>query len=70
MIEFIDTSITIKTNYNSSQSMAAYDSLHSLLNYECLLCHCDDRQTKNPLQTNYDSRTNEFCRAFSRVLPL
>jgi hypothetical protein len=41
MIGFIGTSITITTNYNSSQSMAAWDSLHSLLDYECLLFHCD-----------------------------
>jgi hypothetical protein len=41
MIGFINTSITITTNYNSSQSMAAEDSLHSLLDYECLLFRCD-----------------------------
>jgi hypothetical protein len=29
MIGFIDTSITITTNYNSSQSMTVQDSLHS-----------------------------------------
>jgi hypothetical protein len=34
-IGFIGTSLTFTTNYNSSQSMAALDSLHSLLNYEC-----------------------------------
>jgi hypothetical protein len=28
-------------NYNSSQSMTALDSLQSLLDYECLLFHCD-----------------------------
>jgi hypothetical protein len=27
---------TITINYNSSQSMTLYDSLHSLLDYECL----------------------------------
>jgi hypothetical protein len=37
MIGFIGTSITITTNYNSSQLMTAHDSLHSLLDYECLL---------------------------------
>jgi hypothetical protein len=26
---------TITTNYNSSQSLAAYDLLHSLLDYKC-----------------------------------
>jgi hypothetical protein len=31
MIRFIDTSITVTTNYNSSQSVAAYDLPHSLL---------------------------------------
>jgi hypothetical protein len=28
---------TVTCNYNSSQSMTAWDSLHSLLDYECLL---------------------------------
>jgi hypothetical protein len=28
---------TITTNYNSSQSVTVYDSLHSLMDYECLL---------------------------------
>jgi hypothetical protein len=28
---------TITTNYDSSQSMTVYDSLHSSLDYECLL---------------------------------
>jgi hypothetical protein len=41
MIGFIDTSITMKINCNSSQSMTVWDSLQSLLNYECLLFHCD-----------------------------
>jgi hypothetical protein len=36
MIGFIDISITTTTNYISSQS-----SLHFLLDYECLLFHCD-----------------------------
>jgi hypothetical protein len=35
MIGFTGTSITI--TYNSSQSMTALDSLHSLQDYECLL---------------------------------
>jgi hypothetical protein len=37
MIGFIGTSITIRINYNSSQLVTAKDSLHSLLDYECLL---------------------------------
>jgi hypothetical protein len=41
MTGFINTSITIAMNYNSSQLMTAWDSLHSLLDYECLLFHCD-----------------------------
>jgi hypothetical protein len=38
---------TITINYNSSQSMTVYGSLHSLLDYECLLFHCDERRTIN-----------------------
>jgi hypothetical protein len=41
MIGFIGTSITITTNYNSSQSMTVSDSLHSWLDYECLPFCCD-----------------------------
>jgi hypothetical protein len=37
MIGFIDTSITITISCNGSKSMAAQDSLRSLLDYECLL---------------------------------
>jgi hypothetical protein len=36
MIGFIGTAITITTNYNSSQPMSVSDSLHFLLDYECL----------------------------------
>jgi hypothetical protein len=32
---------TITTIYSSSKSMTAYDSLHSLLDHECLLFYCD-----------------------------
>jgi hypothetical protein len=35
------TLITITNNYNSSQSMTVSDPLHSLLDIECLLFHCD-----------------------------
>jgi hypothetical protein len=38
---------TITINHNSSQSMTDYDSLHSLLVYECLLFYCDEWRTKN-----------------------
>jgi hypothetical protein len=41
MIGYIGTSSTITINYNSSQSMTVWDSLHSLLDYECLRFHCD-----------------------------
>jgi hypothetical protein len=44
MIGFIGASITITTNYNSSQSVTVYDSLHSLLDHEHLLFHCDERR--------------------------
>jgi hypothetical protein len=40
-------SFPITINYNSSESMTLYDSLHSLLNYECLPFHCDEWRTKN-----------------------
>jgi hypothetical protein len=33
---------TITINYNSSQSMTVPDSLHSLLDYECLLFRVTD----------------------------
>jgi hypothetical protein len=32
--------------------MTVQDSLHSLLDYECLLFHCDEWRTKNPLRLN------------------
>jgi hypothetical protein len=38
---------TITVNYACSQSVTVYDSLHSLLDYECLLFHCDEWRTKN-----------------------
>jgi hypothetical protein len=41
MIGFIGTSVTIIIDYNSWQSTTAQDSLHSLLDYECLLFYCD-----------------------------
>jgi hypothetical protein len=34
-------SLLITINYKSSQAVTAYDSLHSLLDYKCLLFHCD-----------------------------
>jgi hypothetical protein len=45
-IGFIGTSIAITTNYNSSQSATVQDSLHSLLDYECLL-FCRDSLASN-----------------------
>jgi hypothetical protein len=36
MIGFIGTTITIAINYNSLQLVTVKDSLHSLLDYECL----------------------------------
>jgi hypothetical protein len=44
MIEFIGTSITIFLNYNQLQQLTigdCQDSLHSFLDYERLLFHCD-----------------------------
>jgi hypothetical protein len=34
---------TITINYDSSQSMSVYDLLHSLLDHEHVLFHCDDQ---------------------------
>jgi hypothetical protein len=33
---------TIITSSNSPQSMTMWDSLHSWLDHECLLLHCDE----------------------------
>jgi hypothetical protein len=41
MNRFIGTSITITLNYNTSTSKTTSDTLHSLLDYESLLFHCD-----------------------------
>jgi hypothetical protein len=53
-------SITITINYNSSQSMTDSGSLHSLLDYECLLFHCDwpdsDLRVTHFLFTNAEYR--------------
>jgi hypothetical protein len=38
---------TITTNYDSSQSMAVWDSLHSLLDRECLPFRCDEWRRTN-----------------------
>jgi hypothetical protein len=53
---------TIMINYDSSQSMTVYNSLHSLLGYECILFYCDEwwmtnhcSHTELPWITNYDS---------------
>jgi hypothetical protein len=56
MITFIGTSVSfpflITINYDSSQSMTAYDLLHSLQDYECLLFCVTD------LVLNYESVTS------------
>jgi hypothetical protein len=33
--------------------MAAYDPLHSSLDYDCLLFHCDEWRTKNVCSLNH-----------------
>jgi hypothetical protein len=53
MIGFIGTSVTITINDNSSQSMAVYDSLHSLLDHECLLFCCDEWRMKYHCSLNH-----------------
>jgi hypothetical protein len=68
---------TIAINYDSSQSMTVHDSLYSLLNYERLLFHCDERRitahTLNSLTnesiTELTSRRPE-CRSISQTVPL
>jgi hypothetical protein len=68
---------TITINYDSSQSMTVYDSLHSLLGYERLLFHCDEWQTTNHCSDtellNYGSfitsRRPEY-RSPSQTIPL
>jgi hypothetical protein len=42
MTGFIGTSLTVTINYDRSQSVTVYDSLHSLLDHERLLFHCDE----------------------------
>jgi hypothetical protein len=44
----IRSEVSYISYYNSSQSMAVYDSLHSLLDHERLLLHCDEWRTANP----------------------
>jgi hypothetical protein len=60
MIGFITTSIAIRVNYNSSQLMAVYDSLHSLLDYKCLLFHWDEWWTKNLSRMNSAERQSQL----------
>jgi hypothetical protein len=50
---------TITTTYNSSQSMTVYDSLHSLLDYECLLFHLYEWRTKN--HCSLSQRESQIC---------
>jgi hypothetical protein len=38
---------TIKISRDSSESMTVYDSVHSLLDHERLLFHCDECRTTN-----------------------
>jgi hypothetical protein len=60
MIGFIGTSIIIKTNYNNSQSVTLCDSLHSQLDYERLLFHCDEWRKKNHCSLSRVNWTNSF----------
>jgi hypothetical protein len=46
----------VKINYNSSQSVTLWDSLYSLLDYECLLFCCDEWRTKNFFRINSAER--------------
>jgi hypothetical protein len=39
--------------------MTVCDSLYSLLDYECLLFHCDDLRKKNPLRKNSVERQSQ-----------
>jgi hypothetical protein len=42
MIGFLGTPFTVTVNYDKSQSKTVYDLLHSLLDHERLLFHCDE----------------------------
>jgi hypothetical protein len=61
MIGFIGT-IRITISYDSSQSMTVYDSLHSLLDHERLLFHCDEWWTAN--HSHIELFTTESMRFF------
>jgi hypothetical protein len=57
---------TITVSYNSLQSMAVGDSLHSLLDYECLLFYCDESALTHwtPIRMPYEeSLATEISRA-------
>jgi hypothetical protein len=41
LLALLSQSLLITISYNSSQPMAVWDSLHSLLHHECLLFRCD-----------------------------
>jgi hypothetical protein len=60
MIVFSGNSIIITINYDSLQLMTLYDSLHSLLDYECRLFHCDDWRKKNFSWMNCAERPHVF----------
>jgi hypothetical protein len=56
---------TIKTNYDSAQSMIVYDSLHSLLDYERSHFHCDERRieahTLSCLERHLSKESSRSC---------
>jgi hypothetical protein len=61
---------TITINYDSLQSVTLYESLHSLLNHERFLFHCDEWRKKNfcSLITFYCSTTDWLLQSRS-LLP-
>jgi hypothetical protein len=73
MIWFIGTFITITIDYNSSQSVAAYNPLHpyrSTSVFPSTMPNDEQRTLSLSWVKNDDSPKNELCWAFSRVLPL
>jgi hypothetical protein len=58
---------TTTINYDSSQSMTLYESLHSLLNYERLLFHCDEYLLSHwtPLRMTYEVKVKLTLRLLS-----
>jgi hypothetical protein len=58
---------TITINSDSSQSMTAWDTLHSLLDHERPLFHCVEWRTTNPLRINPLNSLNQLVSTGTHV---